>query len=206
VACLEAVGALVLFGWQRGETDWRTVLMLAVPAVLTVPIGIWILHDIDPDNFQLLAHSIVLTLALLLLLSDRQQEAPSPSGGRQRAGLGAASMGMLSGILTGATTLGGPPVILYTLGRRMSAALARSNLIAFFAIVTSVNLVALAGAGLVSSSSLELVALLAPLNLLAIWAGQRRFQAMDTNRYRAWALLVVAATATAALLLGWQPH
>jgi len=107
--------------------DGRQMALMGVSAGVAAPIGGWILVSLDLDLMRRLIGVMVVCMTGALATGWRYR-------GRRRVAA-TAGVGALSGILNGATSMGGPPAILYVLSGPDSAEINRANLIAFFAIM-----------------------------------------------------------------------
>src|SRR5690242_15253729 len=107
VLLLESVVALPMLWQTRRLVDLRVVGALLVAACLFVPLGVRVLAVADPRTMRSAIAVTVIVFSLLLLLGWRYAGKP-----RLATSLG---LGALSGTMLGATSIGGPPVILYLL-------------------------------------------------------------------------------------------
>jgi uncharacterized membrane protein YfcA len=128
------------------------------------------------------------------------------AGGRRASGshhrVTRAAAGLSSGLLSTATTLGGPPVVLYLMSRRLTPQTMRDTLVVLSVLRTPPSVLALALAGALRWRPEIPVLWLAVLAGYA--CGKWVFARLDAARYErgVLALLVVAAlTATVVALL-----
>jgi uncharacterized membrane protein YfcA len=98
---------------------WR--LMLAV--TLGIPVGFWISQEVDGRLVERSLGIIVTGYALFALTNPRLPEF--------RARAWTYSLGTISGILSGAYNIGGPPLVIYATGQRWPPALFKSHLQGF---------------------------------------------------------------------------
>jgi len=87
-----------------------------------------------------------------------------------------------------ATSLGGPPVILYLLASRDSSATNRANFTGYFAMTVIVLLIMMFTRDLVAMSVVLRTSLLLPVFMLCAWIGGRYFQKSSEKLYRRVAL------------------
>ena len=78
---------------------------------------------------RLIINAVVLILTSMLYCGLRPKNAPTPP---QTTGVG-----LLAGVINGASANGGPPIILFFLSSPLGAAVGRASLIAFFCSRTS---------------------------------------------------------------------
>jgi hypothetical protein len=113
---------------------------------------------------------------------------------RSRPGrAGTAAVGAAAGLLSGATGIGGPPVVLFWLSGQDGAPRVRANIFVFFAFTGTLSLAGLATAGLVTVEALRLALVLGPAFALGLVLGARVFGRTDDRTYRRAALLIIAA-------------
>lgn len=192
IAILEipASAQLLPGAWRR--TDWRKLAPLILSSLVTIPAGTWLLVALDPMVMRRVIALIVLAFVAALATGWRWRGNAGPAA--------LAGLGGLSGVLTGATSMGGPPVILFFLAGAHGAGEVRASLIVFLMAGTLAALGLYAWHGVVTAELVLRIALLAPFHLAALWAGGRLFHAAPEALFRRIALVVLAAIATAALL------
>ncbi|WP_172329834.1 sulfite exporter TauE/SafE family protein [Mangrovicoccus sp. HB161399] len=170
-----------------------TALMIGA-ALLTAPLGIWVLRTADPLALRwMMSGFVALTLAALMA-GWRYSAVP---GRAARALVGAAT-----GVVGGATGLTGPVVILFHLGGQGSAAANRANTLVFLTVLSLLLLPQLALQGLLSAPAIGL----GLLQLIPYAAGSRLGQAIfDPSRetlYRRSAYVLIAAAVVLGLPKG----
>lgn len=166
------------------EADRREVAVLGLAALLSVPLGVWLLGRVD-DSALRWGVALVATLTLAALVSGWRYR-----GRVGRAGL--AGIGAAAGITGGATGLAGPPVILFYLAGQAEAAQVRANTILFLAAVDIVILANLLLAGLVGTADIARALLLVLPYGAGLLAGQRLFRPERERAFRVLAYLVIA--------------
>ena len=174
------------------KADWPLVAPMSAAAVLTIPLGTWLLVAVDGDMVRRAIAIVVVAFALVLLAGGQIRIAP-----RLPATLAA---GAVSGVLTGIGGIGGPPVVLYLLSRPSEAAHYRASFISYFAVIQVFGILPLLYAGLVEIGHLGVALALLPAYFAATWAGARLFEKAPDALYRRLAILTLLAVAIAALL------
>lgn len=170
----------------------RSAFQIAGVAMLTTPLGVWLLAMTDPALARLAIALVALGSFVMVVLPKRPaHHVPSAieTGGT----------GIVSGILTGFAGMPGPPVVPYYLRREIPAELARGSMMTIF-FATSL-------AGVVSATVLRvatvreplLAALLFPAVLLGNWLGNRVFGKISDQVWRGFTGGVLALSALAAL-------
>jgi uncharacterized membrane protein YfcA len=180
---------LTIQAWRR--CTWREVLPLALAAIVTLPLGAWVLLHTAPLALRIAMSLFVLLAVGVLACGWRYRGTPGlPT---------TLAVGGAAGVMSGAIGMGGPPVVVFWLAGQANAAMARSNTIAFFG-VASVGAQAMYWLnGLLTPSVLVLAALLLPLYGAGLYAGAHTFTLVSESTFRRIALSLVATVALATL-------
>jgi len=172
--------------WRKA--DRRRALIAACAAALTLPIGTYILREAEPETLRRMAGAAVLLFVFAISVGFRWR-------GGGDAGTGAA--GALGGLIGGATSLIGPPVILYFLARAEDAERTRATLAIYITVVVLSQALILAvyetAVGLAGWGAWATAAALIPCYALGILAGRRLFFLAPPIFYRRVALVLVTA-------------
>lgn len=120
----------------RKHATPRDLMQLALPAMVGIPLGIWLLTRIDGDVVTRLLGVLLVAYAAYGLLGM----ALPPFHHRGWA----YAVGFTSGVLTGAYNTGGPPVVVFAAARGWSADRFRANLQSYF-LLSGIFVVALHG-------------------------------------------------------------
>ena len=166
---------------------------LGLMAVLTIPVGGWLLGTIDREIARRVIAGMVVLFAGLMALGWRY---PGPT--RLPVSL---ALGGLSGVLIGATSMGGPPVILYLLAGPDPIDQTRANLIVFITLLSAVGLAILAALGVASWTDGAWCAALAPVYLGATIVGARLYGYFDERAFRRFTLIFMMVLSSALLLM-----
>jgi uncharacterized protein len=170
--------------WQLA--DRREVWIMSAGALIGIPAGTFILAVGDPLTLR---WGIVLTVAVLLtvLISGwRFHSEPSPA---LTVGVGA-----VSGLFAGAAQLGGLPIVIYLLGRSISGAIVRANIVLYFAVTSVIAAVSYVASGLFTQSVIALAILAGPSYGVGLYLGSRLFGiASEATFRRACYALIFAA-------------
>jgi uncharacterized membrane protein YfcA len=192
VLLLESLGAAPQVLQTRRLVRWRVVGPIVAAACVTVPLGGYVLLSADPQTLRRAIAAIVIAFSLLLLRGWRY-------AGAHKASTGIA-LGGVAGAMLGATSIGGPPVILYLLAGPDRVDTTRANLTLFVAASSTAGLVMLWAAGVLDLAALWTAAALAPGYYAGLVAGSRAFLRFNDLRFRQFTLLLMAAVSTFILL------
>lgn len=177
---LETAAALVMFPDALPKVRWRTLSYLTLPAVVTVPIGGYLLLTLDPVVARKIISGVVILFSSMLLFGFRY-------GGTPRVATSLA-LGSVVGVLLGATSVGAPPVILYLLSGPDPIAVTRANLTVFVTAISVIGLTMLAAAGAISGALATTAVLLTIPFLVSTWLGARLFGRLSDTAVRRFAL------------------
>ena len=176
VVLLELVTALQLVKTSLPDCHWQTVIPMAVTSSLMVPLGALLLVNIDANTMRIVI-SILVMLSVVILSSGWRYKG--------QAGFKISTItGVSSGLITGATSLGGLPVILFYLSSRLPTQVARASMIVFLIITSIVSLLAFMFHGIVKSDDILRTATIVPVFVLAIWLGGLLFGKVAESLFR----------------------
>ncbi len=186
-----AVTAQLLPGVRR-HIDWGVIAPMGLAAAAFMPLGSWLLHNLDAELIGD-AIALLVTIFALVLLTGWRYTGPRPLP----ATLG---VGAVSGVLIAMTSLGNPPVILYLLAGSDRAAVNRANFTGYFAVTLVAVILMMAVQGLIGESVLTRVVVLLPVFMLAAWVGSRLFRRSSEQLYRRVALVILLLAGLYALV------
>ncbi len=188
---MELLVSVQLLPKAMGHADRRTILPLGLAACIATPLGAWVLLTTDAEVLRRSIGLLVLCFGFALISGWRYR-------GTRPTGLNV-SVGLISGLMKGATGMSGPPVILYLLAGTEEARQHRASLILFFAMIAIVSLVAPIIAGLVGPVVLAKVVLLLPVLLAFVPIGARSFHILPVVWYKRFALIFLTGAGGFAL-------
>lgn len=161
-----SVLSIALFLEYRPRARLATMLPLAALGTLSTPLGIWVLAHANEATLRALVGLVVLTGAVVTLRSHPRLEA-RPTSFRISVAVGA-----LSGVLRGATSMGGPPVLLYVHWLGGGPVTIRGRMFAFFAMFTVPGVLIAWWGGVIGAQELEQSLVSVPAVLLGIALGR----------------------------------
>ena len=190
---LEIAAALVMFPDALPKVQWRTLSFLVIPAIVTVPIGGYVLLTVDAAIARKMIAGVVIIFSIMLLLGLRYTGSPRP--------VTSVALGSLVGALLGATSVGAPPVILYLLSGPDSAAVTRANLTVFVTAISVIGIVMLGVAGAITQPLGAFAAVLVVPFLLSTWLGGKLFARLSDRGARQFALILMLCVGIASLAI-----
>jgi uncharacterized protein len=175
-----------------GACDWRAVGMLLPGLIVGVPIGLLILTELPPNPVRLVIGGIIAASVWLIHRGVRLPENPSR--------LVSGAVGVVSGVISGLASMGGPPVIVYLMAIGHSAARMRATSIVYFMLAGVVSFLPMVVRGLITREIL----IWAVASLPVLFGGSRigtwAFFRAKPRHHRMVALVTLSVLA--ALLIG----
>jgi uncharacterized membrane protein YfcA len=104
-------------------------------------------------------------------------------------------VGGLAGFCSGLAQTGGPPIVAYWLGQPIAGALARANIVLYFAMTDVISFGTYTAAGLISWDVVKLSLLVGPVYGLGLFMGARLFGVASETLFRrvCYSLIALAA-------------
>lgn len=189
---LETFAAVPMLPAAARIARWRIIGPISAAALLTVPLGGWLLAGSDPKILRTLIAVTVIVFSLALLSDWRYQGAPHP--------VTSLGLGALSGAMLGATSIGAPPVILYLLSGPDPVAVTRANLTLYIVVISAAGLVMLTASGLMHGTTLRFAGWLALPFLAGVIMGSRLFSRFSDRRFRQFTIVFMLLVAVGVLL------
>ncbi len=162
------------------DVAWPLVFQMGVAGCIGVPLGVYALIATEPDLMRRGIAAVVVLFALAMLTGWRYQHAPSPWL--------AMAMGGIGGTLSGAGSVGGPPVIVFLLAGPDRAAANRAAIIFYFFFTQIVAVALYWFEGVIVEKVLWLTVLMLPAQMIGVWIGTRLFPKANETLYRRVAL------------------
>jgi hypothetical protein len=101
-------------------------------------------------------------------------------------------VGLLSGVMSGLASVGGPPIVVYLLALGHRAAVVRATSIVYFMLSALVTLVPMSLKGLIDREVLIWSAFSVPVLVLGTWLGTWGFHRAHARHHRMTALVVLS--------------
>lgn len=189
---LEAAAAVAMLPMVWRLIEFGPLAKVMLPAALFIPLGGWALVSLDPGLIGNMLALTVVAFSLLMLFGFRFREEPHLAV--------AVAAGSRSGVLFGATSMGGPPVILYFLSGPSRHDVIRADLMLYISALSVLALIVPWQAGQISGDTARQAALLVVPYLAGTWCGARFFSMLDDKMFRKITLLLMFSVSGAALL------
>lgn len=192
ILLLEVVASLWLLPRVWRQIHWRSLSWLSLGVLIGTPAGVYLLTNISPNAMRAAIAVVVMVLVVLLWCGFSLKTIP----GRGKTVI----TGLISGVLNGSATIGGPPVILFYLSTPTGAAVSRASLIALFFGTDILAFFICFSQGLVTSKTgMMCASSLIPL-LLGLGVGNHFFSRGNTEAFRKKVLILLMALAVIVLV------
>jgi len=192
IAVMEVAVSVQLVPKTVRDVNWSLLLPVVIPALICMPLGVWLLYVVDGGLLSNAIAVIVLGFVIVLASGWRYH-------GRRYLPV-TIGIGGLCGTLISSTSVGGPPFLLYMMAGQESARQVRANIITFFAILEVVTPVMLWFGGKFVMGFFVMGLFLCPPYLIGAWAGSRLFRESSEKLYRRVALALLTCVALYGLL------
>jgi uncharacterized membrane protein YfcA len=187
---IDFIGATPLIPNAWKQADRKATAIMALGALVGVPIGTWLLSRLEPVTTRWIISGFVFALLLLLLSGWRYR-------GKDHAAI-SIGIGGLSGFCSGLAQTGGPPIVGYWLGRPIASVIQRANILLFFAASDFFSLVSYAVSGLITMDAIRFSIVVGPIYGIGVWFGALLFGRASETLFRAICYALIAA----AVLIG----
>ncbi len=171
----------------------KTVAPIVLAMFFTIPIGVYFLVSADPEVIKVVISLLVLAMVGLLA-----------SGWKPKNQIKMGTMlfaGSLSGLISGAAGVGGPPFVTALMARNESAERTRSNIILSLNSMSLLTTVNYFYSGLVTINLVLLSLTLVPFYVGFTWFGARYFGSSGSAYFKKAALLMLAVISVVTIVL-----
>ncbi len=175
------------------QANRREVLPVAVGGGVGVPLGVLALVYVSPLSLRWFIAGLVLIAVAVLAAGWRYHGKPTVP-----AALG---VGALSGFGAGAVQIGAPPLLVFWLGGKNSAATVRANIMVYFILQGTLSMLLYLYSGLFDAQTTVLSLMFGVPFALAMFAGAYWFHGSSDALYRRVAYLIIGFAGLASLPL-----
>jgi uncharacterized membrane protein YfcA len=180
------VGQLLALGAARRGFDLPRLLPFIVGGVAGIPIGVLLLHHIDPTGFKLAVGLILLVWCPFMLLA---RALPTIRAGGRWADGGA---GWVGGVMGGLGGLNGPAPILWCALRGWGRDTQRAVIQSYSLVIQAVTMGTYVATGTIQAETLWLFAIVAPSMLVPTLLGARLYHRFSDAGFRRAILILLA--------------
>ncbi len=167
---------LIVFLRARKNLDIKRILPLLISGAAALPAGIWLLRTADESSLKIGVGVLVILSSIIYLSGFRITV--------KREKLAMIPVGFLSGLLNGATTFSGPPVILFFANQRVAKHQFRASLAAYFLLLNAIAVPAFIAGGLLTGETALNTLYLFPAVISGVLIGIRMADVVSEERFR----------------------
>lgn len=181
---------------NRRNFEWHTVLLVTFGSLLGIVPGSVALKVISIEQLEIFL-GVILLAATFLMGRKIDFKITNKTIGRLAAGF-------LSGFFGSATSVSGPPLVLYFLNEKMDKDLMRANMIWCFGLNGTLMLIGSYLAGTMQYVAVEQGSVLYSMTalLLSWWLGEKLFYKLNQHLFRRLSLIIVCSGALGMLYSG----
>ena len=189
------LGSATPYGYRSvPKCKWPEVLPMLVGHLTMLPLGTWLLSNLDPTAVRWSMEVVVLLMLALLVSGWRYTGRTNPP---LSVGVGA-----VAGLMGAVAGISGPPIIAYWLGQKDDAATIRTNIMAYYALTSTAMDVVFLVTGFFTWQVIVYAVLIWPFYALGLWGGARMFQGTTDRMFRVSAYVLIGIAAV--LSLPWM--
>ncbi len=175
------------------DCERERLFPLSAAGLVAMPLGVWFLATQDAGLMRQVIAVLIIVFAVAMLRGWRYT-------GRTR-GWAAAAAGGIGGLIMGAATIGGPPVVMFLMAGPYKASENRAAIILYFLVVQLFALALYWYRGLMVAEVAGATLFVLPTLMLGTWMGQRLFRHASEEGFRRFALVFLLVIGVATLLL-----
>jgi uncharacterized membrane protein YfcA len=172
--------------------DYSNLKLITITSCISLPFGVYLLRIVRPDMLNLLIGSMALALAVAALSPARiivKQSRVSDT-----------IVGLLSGIASATTGMGGPLLALVLAGRGYNKAVLRKAMSCYLIIINSVAIAMFLVLGRDFGTALHQLVVLIPSVVLGLWLGGLLFGVLSERSLSLAAIGLAAGAGIACIL------
>jgi uncharacterized membrane protein YfcA len=184
----------ILFLTRARSARMGKVLPLFISAALGLPLGTLLLLTVGSDILKVAIGAVIIVTSLLLLfLRPRSRETGLPA---------TVAIGLTSGVLNGAISMSGPPVVLAFQREGMGKERFRANLAGYFLALNLLTLLLFASTGVLTMDVWGLSLVLLPATALGVLTGMISAGRFKEGHFRYVVLIIAAVSGVLSLIAG----
>jgi uncharacterized protein len=189
---LEVVASAYLLPKVWQDIDRPFVGWLFLGSLIALPLGVYLLSWLPTVPMRGVLYVICLMAALTIWRGFKMPD------GHGRAHIFGA--GLVSGVVNGATAMGGLMVVIFLLTGQMAAATMRASLIAYFLVLDIYGTAVIGAENLLTPDVLMRTGIFIPPLLVGNWLGHRKFIGSAPESFRRYTLILLMVLSGIGLL------
>jgi uncharacterized membrane protein YfcA len=183
----------LIFEVRSHVVPGRVVILLAGFAV-GIPLGLYLFDRLDTDSLKVFVACVVIMTCILMFATPRfeiRDDQSTPFG---------LLAGVISGALGGSTSMSGPPIVIYLLGRHREVETFRATILAYFLAAGIITVTAFAVLGRFTEDVLIVAVASIPAMAAGMLSGMWLRRRLDSERFRTLVLGVLIVSSIGVLI------
>lgn len=176
ILLMSAVNTFLVAARSRRLVKWRLLLPLTTGGLIGFTLGLRALIMLDPDRARLFIGILVLAFTVVLWSGWHK---PLP----EKAWM-LLPVGLISGFTGGATSISGPPVVLFLANQNTPRDIFRANLVSYFFILNCYGIVRLLNNGLINGTVATYALFMFPATLAGTLTGLHFGKRIPENTFK----------------------
>ncbi len=186
------LGSATPYGYRSvPHCKWQQVLPMLAGHLIMLPLGTWLLTNLQPTAVRWGMEGAVLLMLALLVSGWRYTGQTNPP---LSVGVGA-----VAGLMGAVAGISGPPIIAYWLGQKDDAATLRNNIMAYYALTSTAMDIVFLVTGLFTWQVLIYALLIWPAYAAGLWVGAHMFRDTSERAFRISAYVLIGIAAVISL-------
>jgi uncharacterized membrane protein YfcA len=171
------------------------IIWLLFGGILGMPLGVWLLKSMPAELLKLVAGIVIVFVGLLMLKGYRAHlKQPHKWYG---------VVGLISGVLQGALSLSGPPVVLFLTNQDADKMTFRANLTAYFTLLNVISIPGFVLSGVITASVMLKAVTLLPFMLVGLMLGMMSSDKIDEKLFKRLTLVLMIVSGIAAIITAY---
>lgn len=199
----EAIAASLLLSFMnqgplifevRAHVDPRRVIVLLAGFAAGIPLGLYLFDRLDTDSLKVFVAVVVICASIIMFATPKFEIAD------RRATPYGLVAGLISGAIGGSTSMNGPPIVIYLLGRHQEVETFRATILSYFLPAGVITVSAFAILGRITEDVLIVAAASIPAMALGMLSGMWVRRRLDSERFRTVVLGVLIVSSIGVLI------
>jgi uncharacterized membrane protein YfcA len=190
----DAMTNMIILLASRKWVEIKRIWPLMITGIIGIPFGTYPLMVLDIRTYKVFIGFIITLFATAFLMGFNRKI--------KNEKLSFATIGFLSGLLSGSTAMSGPPIILFFTNQGVAKHPFRANVVAYFIVLDLATLIAFTISGLMTKEVINYAILLIPGLIIGAFTGMKLVHKVDEKLFRNITLLVVTVAGLVSIASG----
>jgi uncharacterized membrane protein YfcA len=173
----------------------KMITWLLFGGILGMPLGVILLKSMPAELLKLIAGIVIVIVGLLMLMGYRAH--------LKHPHKWYSVVGVVSGVLQGALSLSGPPVVLFLTNQDADKMTFRANLTAYFTLLNVISIPGFILSGVITVSVMTKAFTLLPFMLIGLMIGIFLSDKIDEKLFKKLTLLLMIVSGVAAIITAY---